>query len=85
MIAREVNEPVLVVLQLTGGNDFMNTLVPFTNPTYYDNRTLLNVPQGDVLPLNNVLGWHPDLVPFKELYDRGMVAVVQGIGYPGFS
>ena len=82
MVAREVNEPVLVVLQLTGGNDFMNTLVPFTNPTYYDSRTLLNVPQGDVLPLNNVLGWHPDLVPFKELYDRGMVAVVQGIGYP---
>ncbi len=74
--------PVFVVVQLSGGNDFMNTLIPYTNSIYYDNRKLLNIPQEDVLPLDNTLGWHPEMAPFKELYDRGMVAVVQGIGYP---
>ena len=74
--------PVFVVVQLSGGNDFMNTLIPYTNSVYYDNRKLLNIPQEDVLPLDNILGWHPEMAPFKELYDRGMVAVVQGIGYP---
>ena len=74
--------PVYVVVQLSGGNDFMNTLIPYTNSVYYDNRKLLNIPQEDVLPLDNTLGWHPEMAPFKELYDKGMVAVVQGIGYP---
>ena len=74
--------PVFVVVQLSGGNDFMNTLIPYTNSVYYDNRKLLNIPQEDVLPLDNTLGWRPEMAPFKELYDKGMVAVVQGIGYP---
>ena len=74
--------PVFVVVQLSGGNDFMNTLIPYTNSVYYDNRKLLNIPQEDVLPLDNTIGWHPEMAPFKELYDRGMVAVIQGIGYP---
>ena len=74
--------PVFVVVQLSGGIDFMNTLIPYTNSVYYDNRKLLNIPQEDVLPLDNTLGWHPEMAPFKELYDKGMVAVVQGIGYP---
>ena len=76
------NDPVFVVVQLTGGNDFMNAVVPFTNPIYYDNRKLLHVPQEDFLPLNATLGWHPDMAAFKDLFDRGMVAIVQGIGYP---
>ena len=75
-------DPVFVVVQLSGGNDFMNTLIPYSNPIYYDERKLLNIPQEDVLPLDNTLGWHPEMAPFKELYDKGMVAVVQGIGYP---
>ena len=75
-------DPGFVVVQLAGGCDFMNTLVPYTNPIYYDNRTLLGIPQDQVLPLNDTLGWHPEMAPFKELYDKGMVSVVQGIGYP---
>ena len=78
-------DPVFVVVQLTGGNDFMNTVVPFTNPVYYDNRTLLNVPQEDVLPISDTLGFHPEMGAFKELWDRGMVGIVQGIGYPNSS
>ena len=75
-------DPVFVVVQLSGGNDFMNTLVPYSNPAYYDNRKFLNIAEEDVLPLDGTLGWHPEMAPFKELYDKGMVSVVQGIGYP---
>ena len=75
-------DPVFVVVQLSGGNDFMNTLVPYSNSAYYDNRKFLNISEEDVLPLDGTLGWHPEMAPFKELYDRGMVSVVQGIGYP---
>ena len=77
--------PVLVVVQLTGGNDFMNTIVPYTNPIYYDSRKKVVIPEDEVLPLNDSLGFHPSLGPFKELYDRGNVAIVQGIGYPNSS
>ncbi len=75
-------EPVFVVVQLTGGNDFMNTLIPYTSPVYYDTRPLVGIPQDQVLPINDTLAFHPQMGPFKELYDRGMVAIVQGIGYP---
>ena len=77
--------PVLVVLQLTGGNDFMNTLVPYTNPIYYDSRKKVVIPEDEVLPINDTLGFHPSAGPLKELYERGDVAVVQGIGYPNSS
>ena len=74
--------PVFVVVQLTGGNDFMNTLIPYTSPVYYDNRPLVSIPQDQVLPMNDTLGFHPQMGPFKDLYDRSMVGIVQGIGYP---
>ena len=77
--------PVLVVLQLTGGNDFMNSLIPYTNQIYYDNRPKVVIPQDQVLPINDELGFHPKLAPIKELYDAGEVAVIQGIGYPNSS
>ena len=76
------NQPVLVVVQLTGGNDFMNTVVPYTNPNYYDARTKVVVPEDQVLPIDGTLGFHPSLGPLKELFDQGTVAVIQGIGYP---
>ena len=74
--------PVLVIVQLSGGNDFMNTLVPYTNGVYYDARRTLSVPSDQVLPINETLGFHPNTAPLKALYDEGKVAVVQGIGYP---
>ncbi len=73
---------VLVVVQLTGGNDFMNTLVPYTNPMYYDCRPTVGIPQEDVLPINDSLAFHPKMGSLKEMYDQGNVAVIQGIGYP---
>jgi len=75
-------EPVLVVVQLSGGNDFMNTVIPYTNPIYRDVRPIIGIPDEDILPLNDTLGWHPSTAPLKELFDQGDVAVIQGTGYP---
>ena len=75
-------DPVLVIVQLSGGNDFMNTVIPYTNPVYYDNRKLVYVPQEDAIPIDDTLAFHPEMSAFKNLYDRGMVGIVQGIGYP---
>ena len=77
--------PVLVVVQLTGGNDFMNTVIPYTNPHYYDSRKKVVIPQDEVLPINDTLAFHSGMAPVKELYDQGKVAIVQGIGYPNSS
>ena len=74
-------DPVLVVLQLTGGNDYMNTVVPYGDPLYYDNRPTVNVSPDRVLPLDDRVGFNPALAPVKELYDRGDVALVHGVGY----
>ena len=77
--------PVLVVVQLTGGNDFMNTLVPYNSSVYYDARPTVRIAQDEVLPINDDLGFNPNFGPMKEMYDAGDVAIVQGIGYPNSS
>ena len=77
--------PVLVVLQLSGGNDFMNTVVPYTNGDYHDARPLVRVKEEEGLPIDDTLAFHPSAAPLKELYDQGAVAVVQGVGYPNSS
>ena len=77
-----VKAPVLVVVQLSGGNDFMNTIIPYTNGIYYDSRPTVGIPAEEVLPLNDTLAFHPRTGSLKELYDAGKVAIVQGIGYP---
>jgi uncharacterized protein (DUF1501 family) len=75
-------DPVLVVVQLSGGNDFMNTLIPYTSSVYYDARPVVGVAEEDVLPLDNTLGFHPSAGPLREMYHQGDVAVIQGVGYP---
>jgi uncharacterized protein (DUF1501 family) len=78
-------DPVLVVVQLSGGNDFMNTLIPYTQGIYYDTRPTVGIPQDKVLPISSELAFHPSAAPLKELYDSGKLAVVQGIGYENSS
>ena len=73
--------PVLVVLQMTGGNDFMNTLVPYTSGLYYDSRQTVRITEDRVLELNDQLGFHPAAASLKDMFDAGDVAIVQGIGY----
>ncbi len=75
-------DPILVVVQLTGGNDYVNTIVPYADSMYYDNRANLGVPAEQVLPINDEFGFNPALAPLKEMYDEGKVAVINGIGYP---
>ena len=73
--------PVLVVLQLTGGNDYFNTVIPYTDGNYYDNRPSLQIAEDRVLKIDDKLGMHPAMGPMKELYDEGKVAIIHGIGY----
>src|SRR5712691_7413314 len=73
---------VLVVLQLSGGNDALNTIVPYSDPLYLENRPAVRVDPERVLPINDAIGFNPNMAPIKELWDQGRVAIIQGIGYP---
>jgi uncharacterized protein (DUF1501 family) len=82
-VADPNNKKILVLVQLAGGNDGLNTLVPSADPAYRSSRTTLAVPEADVLPLAEGFGLHPSLVGMKGLWDSGKLAVVRGVGYPG--
>ena len=73
-------ERTLVVVQLTGGNDFMNTVVPYTNEHYYDARKKVVLKEDQVLPINDELAINANAAPFKTLFDEGKMAIIQGIG-----
>ena len=75
-------DPVLVVLQLSGAYDALNTVIPYNDPMYLEHRPTLKVEPEEVLALDDNVGLHPAMGPLKELYDEGKVAVLQGIGYP---
>ena len=75
-------DPVIVVLQLTGGNDYFNTVIPYNDPLYYDNRPAVGYAQDQIIKIDDEMGFMPTMVPIKELYDQGKVAVIHGIGYP---
>ena len=81
-MATKSKDKTLVVVQMTGGNDFMNTIVPFTNEHYYEARNKIVMKQEDVLPINDTLAINENAAPFKRLYDEGRMAIIQGIGYP---
>ena len=75
-------DPALIVVQLTGGNDYMNTVVPYGDPLYRDNRGAVGVAEDAVLPIDGRYGFNPALAPLLGLYKEGRVAVINGIGYP---
>src|SRR2546428_12472266 len=75
------SDRVLVLVQLAGGNDGLNTVIPFQNGAYHDARPTLRQDQG-VLTLNGQLGLHPNLKGLKASWDAGQLAFVQGVGYP---
>ena len=74
-------DPVVVILQLTGANDYMNTIIPYTNGEYYDNRPKVRIPQDTVLPVDDELAFNPNMGPLKDMYDDGKVAIIHGIGF----
>ena len=74
-------DTVLVVLQLTGGNDYLNSVVPYNNPLYWDYRPTVRVPENEVLKLDREVGLHPSMKPMKEFYDQENMAIIHGVGY----
>ncbi len=74
--------PTLVVVQMGGGNDGLNTVVPYVHDEYYRARPRLAVPREKLLRLTGEVGLHPGLKPLKEIYDDGRLSIVQGVGYP---
>ena len=74
-------DPVVVVLQLTGGNDYFNTIIPYTDPLYYDNRPVVKYPEDEIIKIDDKIGMAPSMGPLKELYDQGKVAIIHGAGY----
>ena len=82
MAANGNGKKSVVVLQLSGGNDALNTVIPYADQNYYDNRQYLGIPENEVLHLDDRLGLNPAMGPIKSLWDEGKVAVINGIGYP---
>ncbi|MBI2761715.1 MAG: DUF1501 domain-containing protein [Chloroflexi bacterium] len=72
----------LVIVQLAGGNDGLNTVVPYADGAYRDVRRTLGVPEDQVIRLDERVGLHPKLAPLKSLWDSQRMAIVEGVGYP---
>ena len=75
-------DPVLAVLSLSGGNDGLNCVIPRNNGFYRDFRPTLAVPEDQIIPINDELGFHPTMGPLKKYWDEGKLAGFVGIGYP---
>lgn len=73
---------ILIVVQLSGGNDGLNTIIPYRNDIYYSARPSLGVKKDDALSLTDEVGINPNLKGIKQLYDDGHVCVINGVGYP---
>ncbi len=76
---------VLVVIQLLGGNDSLNTVVPYSCGHYYDSRPTLSIPADDVLPIDLDLGLHSSMTGLAELYKQGALAIMLGVGCPSLN
>jgi len=72
----------LVVIQLSGGNDGLNTIIPYCNDIYYQKRKNIGIKVPDVITLNDMQGLNPNLSALKELYDQGWMTIVNSVGYP---
>jgi uncharacterized protein (DUF1501 family) len=82
MSGNSTKPPTLVVLQLTGGNDPLNTIVPYGEGLYYDLRKTVRIAQEDVLPIDDRFGFHPSMRALKPFWDAGNMAIIAGVGYP---
>lgn len=80
--AAPLGNRTLVIVQMAGGNDGLNTIVPANDSRYYELRGSLAIPEHDVIAIDGQAGFHPGLTAFKELWDEHALAVVEGVGYP---
>ncbi|MBO6607686.1 DUF1501 domain-containing protein [Psychroserpens sp.] len=72
----------LVIIQLSGGNDGLNTIVPYRNDLYYKSRPSIAIPQSEILKITDELGLHSSLGPLQKLYDQGFLSIINNVGYP---
>jgi len=72
----------LVIIQLAGGNDGLNTIIPYTNDIYYKSRPKLAISKENALKVNDEIGFHKNLAPLKNLYDQGNLSIINNVGYP---
>lgn len=78
----QTNGKKLVVIQLSGGNDGLNTVIPVRNDIYYSSRPKLAIPRADALSLSDDIGLNPALKSIRALYDEGFASILNGVGYP---
>lgn len=76
------NDGVLIVIGMFGGNDGLNTVVPINDQQYYGQHRSLAIQPGTTLPIDAATGLHPELTTFKQFWDAGQLAIVEGVGYP---
>lgn len=76
------NGKILVVIQFSGGNDGLNTVIPYTNDIYYKLRPKISIKKNEVLKINSEIGFNNSLTTLKELFDDGSLAVINSVGYP---
>ena len=81
-IVRQLQNRNLILVEMTGGNDGLNTVVPYRNAEYYRNRPTIAIDSDKVLKLDEEFGMHPSMRSLKELWDAGEMTIVQGVGYP---
>ena len=72
----------LVIVQLSGGNDGLNTIIPYTNDIYFKSRPNLAIAKNDCIKITDELGINKNLAPLKHLYDKGYLSVINNVGYP---
>lgn len=73
---------ILVVIQLSGGNDGLNTIIPFEDDIYYRERPMISIPKNEVLKVGSEMGFHPELAPLRDLYNAGQMTIINSVGYP---
>jgi len=72
----------LVIIQLSGGNDGLNTIVPYNNDVYYKERPTISISKNQIIKLTDEVGLNPALTPLKRLYDQGYLSIINNVGYP---
>ncbi|HSR69487.1 MAG TPA: DUF1501 domain-containing protein [Acidobacteriota bacterium] len=80
--AAAANGRVLLVLEMAGGNDGLNTIIPYNDFNYRDKRPTLGIPANDVLTIDDTYGMHPAMTGMRDLWDEGVLAAIHGVGYP---
>jgi uncharacterized protein (DUF1501 family) len=81
-MASNGRERLLTVLSRSGGNDCLNTVIPVTDPLYRDYRPNVGIPEDQIIPVTDTLGFHPSMAAMKRFWDEGKMALVLGVGYP---